>query len=136
MDILGVSSTLELQQQIAKQDTEKTGEDFKEILAKASESGEDAELKEACQEIEAYMLTQIFKQMRDVYTTGEGLCEKGDYESTFEDYLLEERCTQMAKQGGIGLADSMYRQMTASYSSQQQNTVAEIAQSSTIDEAL
>ena len=133
MDILGISNTLELQQQIARQDTEKTGEDFKKALEQASSSSEDTQLKEACPQIEASMLTKIFKPMRDTFPPGEGLCEKGDYEATFEDYLLEERCNQMAESGGIGLADAMYKQMTASYGSQQSTNSVE---TSKIDKAL
>ncbi len=86
---------------------------FEDALAQAVQNQDDKALKEACEEVETYMLTTLFKQMKASTKMGETLIEKGDYEETFEDFLVEEQCKQMVQVGGIGLADMMYKQMAA-----------------------
>lgn len=86
--------------------------DFEEALQKAIEEKDNKKLKEACEQVETYLLTSLFKQMKESTKMGEELIPKGDYEEMFEEQLIEKQCESMVKAGGIGLADSMYRQMS------------------------
>ena len=90
------------------------GEDFEAMLQSAVADQDDKKLRDACKQVETYMITSLFKQMKKSTEMGERLIPKGDYEEMFEDYLVEEQCKNIALSGGIGLADMMYKQMTAS----------------------
>lgn len=137
MDILGIQSTLDLQKQVVSESSQKSTEDFNAILQKAVENKDDVELKEACEELESYMITQMFKQMKKSMLSDESLIPKGDYEKMFEDYNIDNQAKEMVKAGGIGLADAMYKQIVNTYGMQTQfevgqNGQAEIAQSSSL----
>ena len=119
MNISGISLGNTLTSQVQLQKVQGEEKDFEAVLSEAMESKDDQALKEACQEIEQYMLSSIFKQMKASTQTGEGLIEKGDYEEMFEDYLVDEQCKTMCEAGGVGLADMMYKQLSNAYSNQQ-----------------
>lgn len=91
---------------------ENKSEAFQEALEKAMIEKDDKKLKEACEEVEAYMLSSLFKQMKKSTEMGERLIPKSDYEEMFEEQVIDEQCKNMAKAGGVGLAESMYKQMT------------------------
>lgn len=80
------------------------GEVFEEKLSSAIENRDAEEIKEACDQMESYMLTQIFKQMKSSVKLGESLLEKGDYEETFEDFLTQAQVENIIDAGGIGLS--------------------------------
>lgn len=88
------------------------GADFKETLSAAINTKNEDEIKKACEEVEVYMISQIFKQMKQSTKLGEELIPKGDYEVMFEDYMIEEQAENMVKAGGMGLAKMMYESMT------------------------
>lgn len=119
MDIssIGLGNTLTSQLQLQKVQGEE--KDFGAVLNEAVENKDDQALKEACKEIEQYMLSSIFKQMKASTQVGESLIEKGDYEEMFEDNLVEEQCKVMCEAGGVGLADMMYKQLSNTYGVQQ-----------------
>lgn len=119
MDISGVNLGTTLTSQLELQKVQGEEKNFEAILDQAIESKDNQALKEACKEIEQYMLSSIFKQMKASTQTGESLIEKGDYEEMFEDYLVDEQCKTMCEAGGIGLSDMMYKQLTGAYSTQQ-----------------
>lgn len=104
--ISGIADTTKLTKEANKSNQ------FQEVLEKAMTEKDDKKLKEACQEVEAYMLSSLFKQMKQSTEMGERLIPKSDYEEMFEEQLIDEQCKSMTKAGGIGLADSMYKQMT------------------------
>ncbi|OON98224.1 MAG: hypothetical protein ATN36_01265 [Epulopiscium sp. Nele67-Bin005] len=82
-------------------------------LEKTLTPEEEQELKEACQQVEEYMLSMIYKQMKSSIQTDENaLIPKGDYEEMFESQYIDVQVSEMVKAGGIGLADAMYKQMT------------------------
>ena len=115
MNISGIMSTdyITTKTDLAQDETKVNN--FQSILENAVKTEDDAALKDACKQVEHYMLASIFKQMKESTTTGETLIEKGDYEKMFEDYLVEEQCKEMVEAGGIGLADMMYKQMLKAY---------------------
>lgn len=121
MEISGVSSLLDLQKQVATESADTAGtKDFEAILSEAMAKKDDTELKEACDELESYMLSMMFKQMKSSMLSGDSLIAKGDYESMFEDTYINNLCDEMVKAGGIGLSDAMYKQMTNTYATQMQ----------------
>ncbi len=115
-------STLQLNPIFAEQMTSKVEEDkakdFDAIFQKVSKSQDDKALKDACVQLESYMLSQLFKQMKKSMVSEESLIPKGDYEKTFEEFMINNQSEEMAKAGGIGLADMMYKQMTNIYGKQ------------------
>lgn len=119
MDISSINLGNTLTSQLQLQKVQGEGKDFETVLSEAVESKDDKALKEACKEIEQYMLSSIFKQMKASTQTGERLIEKGDYEEMFEDYLVDEQCKTMCEAGGVGLADMMYKQLSNTYGAQQ-----------------
>nr|WP_307991065.1 rod-binding protein [uncultured Niameybacter sp.] len=119
MDISSINLGNTLTSQLQLQKVQGEGKDFETVLSEAVENKDDKALKEACKEIEQYMLSSIFKQMKASTQTGERLIEKGDYEEMFEDYLVDEQCKTMCEAGGVGLADMMYKQLSNTYGAQQ-----------------
>lgn len=114
---INLNATLTTQLELQKMQSENT--DFEAVLQDAIASEDDETLKDACKQIEQYMLSSLFKQMKSSTEMGERLIPKGDYEEMFESYLVDEQCKTMCEAGGIGLADSMYKQMTGAYNTQQ-----------------
>lgn len=119
MDISSISLGNTLTNKLQLQKVQGEEKDFESVLSEAVENKDDKALKEACEEIEQYMLSSIFKQMKASTQVGERLIEKGDYEEMFEDYLVDEQCKTMCEAGGIGLADMMYKQLSNTYSAGQ-----------------
>lgn len=95
-------------------------DNFKQTLDNAINSGQDDELKEACTEFESYFLNMMFKSMRKTVVSNGGIFGKSNAEKIFQDMLDEQMTYKMAKQGGIGLADMMYKQLS------RQNNVIDI----------
>lgn len=87
---------------------------FESKLKQAMNSSEQAELKEACEEMESYMLSMIYKQMRNSITINEAdsFLPKGDYEKMFEDFMVDNQVENMIDAGGVGLSNYMYRQLS------------------------
>lgn len=120
MQISGVDALLGMQKDLTKTQTQKTGEDFKEILDRATQNNDDKELKEACDELESYMLGMVFKQMKEsmLQDDEEALIPKGDYTNTFEDMMINTFSENMVKAGDIGLSDQLYKQIKTAYGAQ------------------
>lgn len=120
MEISGINSLLGMQKDLAKTQSQKTGDDFKDILNRATEKNDDKELKEACDELESYMLSMVFKQMKEsmLQDDEEALIPEGDYTNTFEDMMINTFADNMVKAGGIGLSDQLYKQIKTAYGMQ------------------
>lgn len=123
MEISNVSSLLGMQQDLSTSRTEATGEDFKSALTKAIQNNDDDELKASCDEMEAYMLSMMFKQMKECMLSDDdenALIPKGDYTSTFESKMIDTMAENMVEAGGLGLSDLMYKQIKNTYGAQMQ----------------
>lgn len=118
MDITNIQGITSLQKDLITQNNKLTNGEFSEVLEKAMEKEDTDELKESCKEIETYMLSYVFKKMKECMLTDEGITQKGDYEKMFEDNMIDALCEEMVEAGGIGLADSMYKQMLNTYKAQ------------------
>jgi flagellar protein FlgJ len=89
-------------------------DDFAKRLEKAARNNDEKELKKACQEFEAIMLDMLYKQMKATVIKSELLEEdpgREIFESMFEENLME----QAAKRGSLGLAESLYKQLSRQY---------------------
>jgi flagellar protein FlgJ len=71
---------------------------------------EQKKLMGACKDFESVMLGMVFKQL-DASTGKDDPLAKGAGADTWKDMLADERAKDMAKSGGLGLADSIYRQL-------------------------
>lgn len=123
MEISNVSSLLSMQQDLSKSTTEATGEDFKSALTQAIQNNDDDELKASCDEMEAYMISMMFKQMKECMLSDDdedALIPKGDYTSTFESKMIDTMAENMVEAGGLGLSDLMYEQIKNTYGAQMQ----------------
>jgi len=118
LEISSLQLNADFQKQMMSKVEESQTKDFDTIFKKAAEKQDDKALKDACVQLEAYMLSQVFKQMKKSMVSEDSLIPKGDYEKTFEDYKVSNKCDTMAKAGGIGLADTLYRQMKRAYGKQ------------------
>ncbi len=93
------------------------GDDFARRLEAAAKNSDDKELKKACQEFEALMLDMIYKQMKSTVIKSE-LVEEEPGREIFESMLDEKLVEQASKASGLGLADSLYKQLSRQYGKQ------------------
>ena len=77
----------------------------------AEDAGRNGELKKACVDMEAQFIYYLFKEMRNTVPE-DGLIPKGSAEKMYTAMLDTEMAEELAKKGGIGLADTIYRQLT------------------------
>lgn len=85
--------------------------DFSAGLAKAAQSNDDSKLKAVCQDMEAVFLNILMQRMRATVPKS-GLLGDNSEEDIMRSMLDSEMTKEMAKAGGIGIADMLYRQLT------------------------
>ena len=115
-----LSSTIESRAAIMQaQNTEKEYTRFQSLLEEAFErvdktleDAERAQIRQAAEMFESYFLNTMFKQMRSVNFNDDGFIPRGNAERIFTEMLDEVISDKAAKQGGFGLADMLYAQMT------------------------
>lgn len=116
MEISGISSSSMINT-ISSAQT-KAKEDFAETLAqetqKAQEAKDDVKLKKTCQDMEAVFLNMLLADMRK--TVDKSKLVDTSQEDIMRSMLDSEMTKDMAKAGGIGLADMLYRQLHTSVS--------------------
>jgi flagellar protein FlgJ len=76
------------------------------------EDSERAKIREAAEMFEAHFLNMMFRQMRSVNFDDDGFIPRGNAERIFTEMLDEVISDKAAAQGGFGLADMLYKQMT------------------------
>ena len=115
MRIDSVSSDMAAQAQTKAQ--AQTDQGFAEQLAKAAGGNaaattqEDAKIKDACQQMEAVFLNMLYNKMQESVPKSKLIGEDSQAEDIMRSMLNTELSKNMAKAGGIGLADMMYKQM-------------------------
>jgi flagellar protein FlgJ len=111
MEIAGISSS-NMINTFSSAQTKAKG-DFAETLAqetqKAQEAKDDAKLKKTCQDMEAVFLNMMLADMRK--TVDKSKLVDTSQEDIMRSMLDSEMTKDMAKAGGIGLADMLYRQL-------------------------
>ena len=90
---------------------------FQEVLDKVMNQGtieqsERVQIREAAEMFESYFLNMMFKNMRSVNFDEEGFIPRGNAERIFTEMLDEIIADKATEQGGFGLADMLYMQMT------------------------
>ena len=98
-------------QSVAKQ---KQSEEFAKVLAaegeKLKSDKDDKKLRQTCQEMESVFLEMMLKEMRNTVPKSDLMDTRN--QELFQSMLDTEVTRDMAKAGGIGLADLMYRQLS------------------------
>ena len=109
-DGINAINTLNIQNSITNK---QIGEEksFEDVLKKAYTEGDKERLKEACREFEGILLSILFKQMKKTVPENTFL-QKSYAREIFED-MLDEELAQNAS-GTLGIADVLYRQLSAS----------------------
>jgi len=72
----------------------------------------EAQLKHATREFEAFFLNMMFREMRRSVGNEHSFMPQSNAERIFQEMLDEERSRSAANYGGIGLADMMFRQLS------------------------
>jgi Rod binding domain-containing protein len=82
------------------------------------------ELRQATQDFEAVFIAQLLSQMRKAMAPKSSLLGRGREEETFRDLLDEEIGKSVARRGGLGIGDAVYRQLlkNAVHSAENVNT--------------
>lgn len=87
--------------------------DFQEVLARAQREQDEPKLKQACQDIEAMFIQQMFKQMRATVPKG-GLIPESMGTKIYEEMLDAEYSKLMASSpDNFGIAEMLYQQLKA-----------------------
>lgn len=86
--------------------------------ADAKAAKEDAKLKKACEGFEAMFMNMMYKEMRKTVPKN-GFWGNSHAEEMWQDMMDTEMVDQLAKSGGIGLADMLYKQMKQDFKDQQ-----------------
>jgi peptidoglycan hydrolase FlgJ len=71
----------------------------------------DPKIWRAAEDFEAVLLGQLTKHMFDTKGVGDDSFKGGFAEDTWQGMLSEQMGKEIAKRGGVGLADSVYREM-------------------------
>jgi len=93
----------------AKNVSDDTG--FEAALKKAYDERDKEKLKEACAQFESILLQNLFRQMKATVPKG-GLLEESNARNIFED-MLDEELMKRCSIRGVGIAEMMYRQLSA-----------------------
>lgn len=117
-----LSSTMDSRAAIMQvQNTNEEFTRFQEILEnmlkeeRSLEDQERAQIRQAAEMFESYFLNMMFSQMRAVNFDEDGFIPRGNAERIFTEMLDEIISDKAAEQGGFGLADMLYAQMTRQF---------------------
>lgn len=86
-------------------------EALKKKLESAKGSKDDSELRDAAEQFESVFINMMLKTMRSTIPEGQGFIEKSHATQTYESMLDEEMSNGMAKGGGFGLSDMIYKSL-------------------------
>ena len=114
MQIKGIGSEIKLKVS-GTVNSEPSGSEFAAKMEKAAatlaEEKEKAKLKEVCQDMEAVYLNLMLSKMRATVPKSTLMGDSSQQEM-FRSLLDSEMTKDLAKAGGIGLADMLYQQLT------------------------
>ena len=110
MELSALTNTFMTQTKMQLESQQQRVDGFQAALDKAIEKEDDRALRSACAEFESYFLYIMMKEMRKTVDRKDSLLYS-QTEDMFQQLLDEEYGKSLAKAGGIGLADMMYRQL-------------------------
>ena len=123
MDISGITSSADARaSMIGSQVQDVNVERFQSVLERAMSGSEEdrianrAQIREAAEMFEAHFLQMMFREMRRTNFNEEGFFARNNAENIWTE-MLDEVKADVASQtnGGMGIADMIYRQMTMRY---------------------
>ena len=71
----------------------------------------EAELMQSCKEMESLFVSQLMKEMRATIPKS-GFLDGGNAENIYTSMLDDQYAKEIAQNGSLGLADSLYRQLS------------------------
>ena len=80
-------------------------------MGQTADTANEAKLKKACKDFEAIILQQLLSAMRKSVPKG-GLLESGFSQDMYQSMYDENLAQEMANGKGIGLADTLFRQLS------------------------
>ena len=89
-----------------------TEKDFDRIIRELTKEKKEQELKAACQELEAVFINKVMDAMRATVVHSD-LIKRGFAEDVWESMLYEQYAKEISKTGTIGLAQILYKQLSA-----------------------
>jgi len=110
MDVGRISGSI-VSDTITHSERKAADDSFEKHLETAVKRNDQEEMKKACQEFEALFLSMMYKQMKASIPKSGLIPEDAGseiFESMFDEKLMEEA----AKGRGIGLADTLYKQLS------------------------
>jgi flagellar protein FlgJ len=125
MDVSGIlSSTVDARAAVMQAQNSNTDFDnfralFEQMIEQGNtlEAAERAQIRQAAEMFESYFLNLMFRNMRSLNFDEDGFIPRGNAERIFTEMLDEAISDQAAAQGGFGLADMIYAQMTRQFDS-------------------
>jgi peptidoglycan hydrolase FlgJ len=81
------------------------------VAAQPAPTVRDPKIWQAAEDFEAVLLGQLTRHMFETKSVGDDSFKGGFAEDTWQSMLSEQMGKDIAKRGGIGLADSVYREM-------------------------
>ena len=84
---------------------------IQQAQAAGKKPAEDKKLREACQGFEEMFLNLMYSKMRDTVPK-DTLLGESNGQQIMQSMLDEELTKEMAKAGGVGLADMLYKQLS------------------------
>lgn len=87
---------------------------LQEMLNTDLENASDQQLRGGCESFEAYMVEQMFKQMRATVGKMEG--EDNPYMDYFGELMYQQYAEDVAKRGELGIAKQLYESMKRDFS--------------------
>lgn len=111
---LSIGSNTTIDKAKAMQQEHSFANRLKEITDAQKTAGgtEDAKLRQVCKDMEAVFLGMMLKQMRATVPKTGLMGGKSNASEIYQSMLDDEMSQEMAKAGGIGLGDMLYRQLS------------------------
>ena len=109
----------------AQIDSNKSDE-LKNKIDSAKNSKDNSELRDVAEQFESVFINMMLKTMRSTIPEGQGYIEKSNATQTYETMLDEEMSKNMAKGGGLGLSDMIYKSLVKRAEMEKSNEIDEV----------
>ncbi|GAE87250.1 rod-binding protein [Acetivibrio straminisolvens] len=113
MDISAITNKY-FNSSIQSSSVKSSDDDFEKRLQNALENKDEKELKKACKEFEGILLEIVYKQMKATVPKSDFIPADPGRE-IFEDMLDEELVKESNGRINLGLADSLYKQLSKNF---------------------
>lgn len=109
MSINNIAINNDINSVMAKAQADKADQ-LKKKLETGAKSNEDKDLKKVSQDFESIFINMMLKTMRSTVVEG-GFIEKSFGTKAYESMLDEEMSKEMAKSGGLGISEMVYKSL-------------------------